>query len=249
MKTKKAKDTTAVTVALIAASATLITAIIGLAKPFVERMANESTATPSVEFSPIPLATSSPAPSPVYPIILKDDFSTNLGLDVWEGEKSFGGVLEGVFRIGVTKPGATTWRTYDGFEISDFHMTVNVNMPLSPKEYACGIVFRQDGKGVYFFGINNNRQYEFTNLRISNGRNTYISLADRLTNISIEKHGINTLEIVAKHDVFELYVNGMKLNSITDATHAKGDFGFYLSAYGGGQETIVEFDNLAIEER
>jgi formylglycine-generating enzyme required for sulfatase activity len=56
MKAKKSKDNTAIIVAVIAALATLITAIIGLAMPFVERMASENTSTP------MPLATPTQAP-------------------------------------------------------------------------------------------------------------------------------------------------------------------------------------------
>ena len=142
---KPSKDNTAIIAALITTCGVVLAAFIGIFKPFAEPSPAETPAS-----SPIPLAVSTPTES-VYPIILRDDYTINRGLDVWEKEMSAGGVLDGVFRIAVIQPGITTWRTYDGVEIGDFYLKVDINMPPSTKEYACVVVFRQDDHGRYFF--------------------------------------------------------------------------------------------------
>lgn len=243
-KANQPKDTTAITVAVIAATATLITAIVSLAMPFAERLAAEKITTPTV--SP---AADSALTTPAYPTVFQDDFSINRGLDVWETDLSTGGVLDGVFRIAVIQPGITTWRTYDGVEVENFYLKVDINMPPSTKEYACGIVFRQDDHGRYLFSLNNNRRFEILNMVEANGTSedkqiTYWEYAP-----SANTRGKNTLEIKAIKDKLEFFINGEQVNTSFDATHEKGAVGFFVSTYGEGQEAIVEFDNLLIEER
>lgn len=238
---KSSKDNTAIIVALISTSGVVLAALISIFKPFAESV---PTAVPS----PTTQAMSTPNMS-VYPIILQDDYTVNRGLDVWQKEMSTGGVLDGVFRIAVIQPGITTWRTYDGVEVASFYLKVDINMPPSTKEYACGIVFRQDDHGRYFFSLNNNRHYEVLNMIESGEESTDQQLTDWVYAPSAVTHGKNTLEIIAIQDTFEFFINGVKVNTITDATHAKGGVGFIVSTYGEGQEAIVEFDNLLIEER
>jgi len=242
---KPSKDNTAIIVALISTSGVVLAAFISIFKPFAEpRLAK----TPTPDLSPTPFPTPILTES-IYPIILQDDYTINRGLDVWEMDLSTGGVLDGVFRIAVIQPGITTWRTYDGVEVENFYLKVDINMPPSTKEYACGIVFRQDDHGRYLFSLNNNRRFEILNMVEANGTSedkqiTYWDYAP-----SANTRGKNTLEIIAIKDTFEFFINGEKVNTSLDATHEKGAVGFFVSTYGEGQEAIVEFDNLLIEER
>ncbi len=242
---KSSRDNTAIIVSLITTSGVVLAAFIGIFKPFAERMPAETTTPAS---SPIPLVTPSPTES-VYPIILKDDYTINRGLDVWEKDLSTGGVLDGVFRIAVVQPGITTWRTYDGVDVEKFYLKVDINMPPSTKEYACGIVFRQDDHGRYLFSLNNNRRFEILNMVEANGMSEDKQITYWEYVPSANTHGKNTLEIIAIKDQFEFFINGEKVNTSLDATHEKGGIGFFVSTYGEGQEAIVEFDNLLIEER
>jgi len=233
-KTKAKKDGTAITVAIIAAAATLVAAIIGLASPLVESLAGEkATSTPET-------ATKS------APILLQDDFSINRGLLVWDTERSFGGVMDGVYRMGVKGPHIVTWRVYHGLEMSDFALRVNILMPQSTKLFSCGVVFRKSDGGRYLFGVNNDRSYEFIKVTASGEE---ITMIDWVSHYAIKDHGTNQLEVTAIGDMIELSINGEKLDTLLDETHSTGEVGFYTSTYGGGEEIIVEFDDLLVEKR
>ena len=240
-KANQPKDTTAITVAVIAATATLITAIVSLAMPFAERLAAEKITTPTV--SP---AADSALKTPVYPTVFQDDFSINRGLYVWDTERSFGGVVDGVYRVGVIGPHIVTWRVYEGLRASDFYLKASVILPRSTKLYSCGIVFRKSDQGRYLFGINNDQSYEFIKVTPSGEE---ITMIDWVGDIAIKPSGVNELEIIAIGAMIELYVNGEKLTALEDDTHSEGELGFYVSTYGGGDEVIIEFDDLLVEER
>ncbi len=182
----------------------------------------------------------------LQPIFLQDDFSINRGLLVWDSEKSFGGVMDGVYRMGVKGPHIVTWRVYEGLNISDFALKVNILMPQSTKLFSCGVVFRKSDGGRYLFGVNNDRSYEFIKVTASGEE---ITMIDWVTHYAIKDHGTNQLEVTAIGDVIELSINGEKLDTLLDDTHSTGEVGFYTSTYGGGEEIIVEFDDLLVEER
>ena len=74
-------------------------------------------------------------------------------------------------------------------------------------------------------------------------------MIDWVGDIAIKPSGVNELEIIAKGAIIELYVNGEKLTTLEDDTHSEGELGFYVSTYGGGDEVIIEFDDLLVEER
>lgn len=246
-KAKPKKDQTAITVAIIAAAATLVAAIIGLASPVVESLLSEESATatvlPTSMPGTVPEATLTP---PTPPILLQDDFSINRGLLVWNSERSFGGVMDGVYRMGVKQPYIVTWRVYHGLDMSDFDLKVKILMPQSTKLFSCGVVFRKSDQGRYLFGINNDRGYEFIKVTPSGEE---ITMIDWVTHFAVQTHGVNQLEVSAKGNVIELYINGEKLDSLLDDTHSIGEVGFYTSTYGGGEEVIVEFDDLLVEGR
>lgn len=251
-KTNKPKDNTAIRVAIIAAVATLVTAIIGLGMPFAERLANDKNGTAAPVLTDaaavVPSAVIT-ATNSISPLIFRDSFETNLGIYEGESEKSFARVTDGAYRMGAILPHIVTWRIYNGIEVENFHLKVDIIMPITTKHYSCGIVFRQSDNGLYYFGLNNDQSFEFINEVDSGGESTDNTLADWISNIAIKARGTNELEIFAKQDTFELFVNGVKLKTITDNTRQKGRVGFYVSTYGGGGEAIVEFDNLLIEEQ
>ena len=239
-KSKTRKDMTAIIVATIAAAATLVAALIGLATPLVESLAGkEATVPPDAALKSATTLGSTP-------ILLQDDFSINRGLLVWDTERSFGGVMDGVYRMGVKGPHIVTWRVYHGLDISDFALKVNILMPQSTKLFSCGVVFRKSDGGRYLFGVNNDRSYEFIKVTASGEE---ITMIDWVTHYAIKDHGTNQLEVTAIGDVIELSINGEKLDTLLDDTHSAGEVGFYTSTYGGGEEIIVEFDDLLVEER
>jgi len=255
-KQKESKDNTTIIVAIIAGAVTLITAIIGLVTPFVNRIAEKAIpiSTPTFASEPIVSPTTiallpEPTATPDN-IIFFDDFSTNKGIPVWNEENSFGEIVDGVYRFGAMKPYWAFWRSYKALKVSDFRARVDINVPNSSHIYSCGMIFRSNDEGKYFFGINNDNRFEFVKHTLNHDTNEMddTTIVDWEANMAIETRGVNTIEVAAQSDTFELFVNGVKLKTVVDPSHKNGEIGFYVSTYGGGQEVIVEFDNLIIEE-
>ncbi len=59
----------------------------------------------------------------------------------------------------------------------------------------------------------------------------------------INQRGSNTLRVEVNGDLFVLYINGTRVNSVVDIAH-RGDGWLGVKVYGGQQ---VAFDNLSVE--
>jgi len=102
-----------------------------------------------------------------------------------------------------------------------------------------GIFFRySDGKGAYGFGISEG-------YIISEWPEDFavpFSLIGWTGSSVINKGGKNTLRVITSGSLFEFYINGVMVNSITDNTLTDGIIGLYVQDI---QE--VAFDNLVVK--
>ena len=103
-----------------------------------------------------------------------------------------------------------------------------------------GILFRVSSKGQYSFGIAAAGGYVIREWDESFGPPE--DLIDWTTSSVINKEGKNTLRIITRGSLFEFYINGVMVNSITDDTLTEGRIRLYV---GNLQE--VAFDNLVVK--
>ena len=117
---------------------------------------------------------------------------------------------------------------------SDFDICVDTEWLGGADNAEYGIIFRTN----YGFGISANGQY--VSLEWSDGPPE--RLINWTTSSAINKEGKNTLRVITRVSLFEFYINGVIVNSITDETHTEGRIILYLNKL---QE--VAFDNLVVK--
>ena len=99
-----------------------------------------------------------------------------------------------------------------------------------------GILFRLSSKGIYGFGIAAAGGY-----KVGEWPENFTEPENLIEwTVSVNnKEGKNTLRVVTSGSHFEFYINGVMVNSITDATFTEGKIRLYVENL---QE--VAFDNL-----
>lgn len=138
-KPGKSKDNTAIIVAIIAASAALLAAIIGLATPFVERMASENTPTPVAVSTP--LSGRIPFTSPVNSGALHEDLQWDAG----SSEASLFTLSTEIIRL---TAGPYTWPNFPAIYYTqpiegNFDTQVKIKFhPSQSTTYMAGLVIR-----------------------------------------------------------------------------------------------------------
>ena len=124
---------------------------------------------------------------------------------------------------------------------SDLDISVDTEWLGGIDDYAYGILFRNSSKGSYGFGISANGWYVVDEWGedLDTGPE---GLIDWTTSSVINKEGKNTLRVITRGSLFEFYINGVMVNSITDDTLTEGRIRLYV---GNLQE--VAFDNLVVK--
>lgn len=137
------------------------------------------------------------------------------------------------------------WRlTYP--TLTNFYLEANVQTSECEKSDHFGIIFRvPDIKAAnqgYFYGIQCDGKY-FLKVFAENLM-TSIVYAKANSAILTDQNAVNRLGIMAEQDQLTLYINGVKVNQITDTHFLSGGFGIFV----GSDETknlTVSVDEIA----
>ena len=184
-----------------------------------------------------------------------DDFSDNSNgwetgsedNDYWVGSRS---IQSGAYQWNITeiKKSFFHWQKLPTFQsVQDFHITVDGKLINGNSSTLCfGVLFRRDSsKGSYYaFSICDSQRY-----RIQYYTGTEWEYLIDWTDSSIIRSGDwNEIEVVAKGDQFECYINNQKVEEISDTHLTKGYFGLLVdsNSVNPGQ---IWFDNLEFELR
>ena len=124
---------------------------------------------------------------------------------------------------------------------SDLDISVDTEWLGGEDGYAYGIIFRRSSKGGYGFGIAAAGGY-IVNEWDEDWDTAPEPLIDWTTSSVINKKGKNKLRVITSGSLFEFYINGVMVNSITDDTLTEGNISLEVSKV---QE--VAFDNLDIK--
>jgi len=126
---------------------------------------------------------------------------------------------------------------------SDLDISVDTEWLGGENRASYGILFRFSLKGIYGFGISATGGYGI--YEWDEGWDTPPeALIDWTASSVINKEGKNTLRVVTSGSLFEFYINGTMVNSVTDETLTEGVIGLFVQNI---QE--VAFDNLEVIER
>jgi hypothetical protein len=124
---------------------------------------------------------------------------------------------------------------------SDLDISVDTEWLGGTENAAYGILFRRNSKGAYGFGLAAKGGYWFGEWEWALDT-TPEDLIDWTASSVVNKKGKNTLRVITRGLLFEFYINGVMVNSITDETLTDGNIGLFVSTL---QE--VAFDNLEVK--
>jgi len=192
----------------------------------------QPTSTPAPTNTPIPSPTPTLADSDPVLTLGDPDWVDNMNnSDNWlTGYDQYTAIS---FENGFLKLTATS--DVDGWRVSwpildDFYLETTLQTPDCEGNDHFGLMFRvpadsQAGKG-YLFGITCDGRYS---LRRWNGSTMHF-LVNWTTHESIQKGKdvVNRLGIMARGANLALYINGLKVNEVTDSNYLDGKFGIFV---------------------
>lgn len=209
------------------------------------------------EATPTPTATNTPLPTPTA-TLADTDPAANLGTPDWvdtmaDGDNWPTGSNEYTsidFEDGFLKLTEET-ETFDGWRLSwpyleDFYLEITLKTAECDTNDHYGIIFRvpentNANKG-YLYGINCGGQYS---LRRWDGETmTYLVNWTKNDAIKTVADDLNTLGVMAKGENLTLYINGEKVDEVSDTAYLEGSFGVFVGSGGVTEDLTVWVDEI-----
>jgi hypothetical protein len=174
-----------------------------------------------------------------------DDFGSNQGWNLWSADHGSVSLAGGRYRMTILAPGLFFWESHPELNVSDLDLEVDAYLdPQTEHAVTLGVVFRHNAEaGGYIFGISNYGEYELKAVQPGE----WAALVDFTPHQAINRTGLNTLGVQMVGSTMRLFINGTQVNQVSDERFSSGQVGFYASTIGGGEQAILEFDNLSVE--
>lgn len=192
--------------------------------------------------------------TPVWPLVLSDNFDDNAlawpegerESALWSGDRS------------ITPGGRYRWEVvaYDGFvsvatpddmsSLTDFFVSVDANLVAGDELMSFyGIAFRiqesADTSNYYLFKVADDQTFK---LSLSQG-DEWTTLIDWTEATAIRPGAMNTLAIVAEGSHFVFVINDQEVAEYTDSQLAKGRIGVAIEVEED-EDAVFEFDNFEL---
>jgi hypothetical protein len=169
--------------------------------------------------------------------------------DSWDGVSS---LENGALHLNIleVRNGFSQRLTFQGYVAADFDLTVDIlseyylDSNNGPIDVFCpGIFFREAGGSYYAFYICD-QKYKVLYFDGSEW-NDIVSLTE---NTAINPSAWNTLRVVALGSGFELYINGVKIDSFSDSRNLNGQIGLWFQTRTeiGEIPGVIRFDNFIL---
>jgi serine/threonine protein kinase len=174
-------------------------------------------------------------------LVMNDPLSDNsLGYSWTEGSDTGGDRCEftGGKYVVLSASQGGIYTCFSNISVVNFAYQVNLTVIAGN---SAGIVFRSDNNGdLYYFQIGLDQTFELYLVSASHGQNY---LTSGLLNVTINGLGqSNTIAVVANGSTIDLYVNGQKIDSVTDSTFSQG----YVGVAAAAASTEVAFSNAVV---
>jgi hypothetical protein len=134
----------------------------------------------------------------------------------------------------------------DGFEARDVDLEVKFKTLSGEIDASGGLVFRYRDDGNYYVVRANALEANVVAYKAENGKRSNIGVKNRESAYGVEEkvpdHEWNTLRVVAKGTLFEIYFNGRKLFEVeNDTFQGAGKVGLWTKA-----DAVTQFDDLRV---
>lgn len=174
-----------------------------------------------------------------------DDNSNGWPTGTRDGDriKSIREVADGKFVWDATaKDGVFAWITPEEVEVSDFHLSVEVQQTSGTDQSDHGLSFREDSDGnQYYFGVSNDEFHVSINYD-----GEWSNLLDWQTSDAIVPDGKNKLTVIAQGSYLTFMINDQIVGEAEDDRIASGTCAIAIQIFEAGQQAIFEFDNFEL---
>ena len=203
-----------------------------------------STTPTRVSVTTTPAVTSQP-PNPYThsgKLAFSDTLADNSGGHAWDENAKNCAFTSGTYHATAPDAHFSDYCIAQSTSFSDFVFEAQMRII---KGNAGGIIFRVTSTNptneYYSFYIGQDGSYE---LEKADGSNL-ASGSNPAINLGLDKS--NVIAVVAKGNLFKLYVNDQPIDTVTDTTYSHGRIGLIAVVYAkGGQSTEVEFSNVKV---
>ncbi len=211
-----------------------------------------NTPTPTKTPTITPTFTPSMTPTQSYldwPVVLTDTFDDNSN-SWFEGQHSDDylnanvSITDGQYLVDITANKGVFWALNPIVRnLSDFYLTVDVEVKTGPASSDQGLSFRIASDNKYYFAIAAEDQtYSFQVLK--NG--SWSTLINWTDSSQIKTSGANTVAVLAKGTSFTFFINGEQVDQFDDSTLKSGKVGVGLSLSTAGDKAQIAFDNFEV---
>ena len=159
------------------------------------------------------------------PLLFADDFSHQTGgWRIYEDRLSFVGYDQGGFRLWVDLPNYQVW-SRPGLNFKDTHLYTRAQMLGGPNDNLFGVLCRfQDDGNYYAFVISSDGYYGI--IKKQAGVQGLLGSSQMGFSEAIHRGGeTNEILAVCQGEQLVLFVNGVQLEQVSDATFTHGDVG------------------------
>ncbi|RLC66665.1 MAG: hypothetical protein DRI48_04165 [Chloroflexi bacterium] len=182
--------------------------------------------------------------------LFRDEFDDpQSGWGTGQSEKFRRGYEGGRYFIELYEPNWFVW-TYPGVQLGDVTVEADVHLSSGSQGGHFGVLCRHvDADNFYYFAISADGYYAIFK-RVDGGDLEVLTRdGDGMVPSPAIKTGeqTNNVQAVCKGDELSLYVNGELLETVTDASHRRGDVGIGAGS-GPEGEFEVQFDYLLLTE-
>lgn len=183
---------------------------------------------------------------PTWTAFFSDDFSVDTGAwNVGEFESPVGDkklMIDGVYRWDVTSRRGQIWWQFPETEmLSDFDVTVDIQLSSGPRDAAYGIVFRVNNHQHYLFQIDEQGYFAVSWF----DGDKWDTMLEKHTE-ALRPGEINQLRVKGIGSRFYFFVNGQLVGDILDDRGQRGSVGISLGLFQVDDHAVIEFDNFEI---
>ena len=202
--------------------------------------------TPTITNTMVFTLTNTPEPTLLPTALFTDDFSTNTGWAVKNGEDFSYGLTNGGYFISVNIPKATIWSA-KSIDAADIQLETQAARLEGPDDGYYGVMCRQqrDGFNYYILVISSGGSYAVG--KVVNGTLTIIEAGNDDTGVIQRGNSSNRILGGCKKNIITLTVNGTKLLEVSDDEFTSGTVGL-AAGLPHGQGLYVLFDYFIAQE-
>lgn len=183
-------------------------------------------------------------------IILQDDFSSaDTTWGAIDDENSLVQLDNGALRMIISKRNWFVWSSPNTIAYRDVHLETTAINNDTDQYTVFGLFCNQqtDGQSFYYFGVSPSGQYAIA--RVDSGvLDNFLTNNDQWGFSSLIPQNASSYRVAADcgNGVLTLYVNGQKIDSVTDSTYTSGRAGVVIWSAEQATRTDVSFDDFLL---